>query len=252
MLKRIAILSLSAVLATSVFAHHHHGQRGGMSAIMHQLDLSMEQRQDIRQIMQQGRQDHMLFKADFRDIGQQMRQHIQTDTFNADAVKALLTERSSLGAELALDKATRRHQVWNLLNEEQQTEFEQLTMAREHRNNQEHALKRLEKLNLSDEQSAQIAQIRNEHAQYKEQAHTQINAFKAAQAELVKAREFDQNAWKSLFDSQVDKRIEFGVTRAKVRHQVWNILTEEQQQQAQSMMRKEWKKHHRNQLRGSI
>ena len=252
MLKRIAILSLSTMLATSVLAHHHQGPGGGLKKIMKQLDLTVEQRQDIRQIMRQGRQDHLLFRADMRDIGQQMRAQIQTDDFNEQAVQELLTERSSFGADLALDRAMRRHQVWQLLSDEQQAEFERLTSDKEPKQRHEAGLKRLEKLNLSDEQSAQIQQIRDQNASLREDTLAQMKAFRNAQAELIKAQEFDQEAWRSLFDQQVSKRIEVGVTRAKVRNQIWNLLTDEQQQQAKSMFEKAWKKHHRNPLRGSI
>lgn len=252
MLKKVLVLSISALLSAAVLAGPGKGQREGMHKILKQLDLTAEQRQDIRQILQDGRQDRLVYKADFRDFGQQIRAQVQSDSFDEESVKSLLQDRSDLRAELALERAQRKHQVWNLLTDEQQAEFEQQQQTRERKDPKDRIAKRLAKLDLSSEQQMQIDQIMADNADKRTAAREQHLAFKTAQAALIKADEFDQVAWKALFAEQQAQMIQNGVNRAQARNQVWNLLTEEQQQKAQSMKKKRQKKHRQRQLVGSI
>lgn len=242
MLKRIAILSMTAILSTSVYAHPPQGHKGGIMPILKQLDLSIEQRQDIRQIVQQARQDKQLFSADRQDTRAQMREQVQADNFDEEAVTALLTERSEQGEDRALAKATRYHQVWHVLSDDQQVEFENLMAERKPRRPEELGLRMLKKLNLSEAQQAEVEQIMLDNAELREEAKIAKQSFQDEQKKLIKADEFDQTAWKSLFDEQVSKRVEYGVAQSKARNQVWNLLTDEQQAQAQELMQRERRK----------
>lgn len=252
MFKKVLVLSISAILSATVIAGPGKSDRDGMRKILKQLDLSTEQRQDIQQILQDGRQDRSVFKADFRDFGQQLRAQVQSDSFDSDAVKTLLQGRSDLRAELALERAQRRHQVWQLLSDEQKSEFEQQLSEREARDPKDRIARRLAKLDLTAEQQSQINQIMAENLEQREAAKAQRSVFKAAQAELIKAEEFDQEAWQALFEQQQVQMVQNGVLRAQARHQVWNLLTEDQQAKAEKMMKKRFKKRQQRDSKGSV
>lgn len=243
MIKRILVLSLSILFVSSSIAKP--GQHQDLRKVLNQLELTTEQRQDVRQLMREGRDEKRLFRQDIRDVAQQLRTQIQSEDFDQTAVKTVLQQKSDLMTQLALTRAVKKHQVWQLLSEPQKAKFNDIVAQRQDRQSRKSSKPGFRKLGLSDEQKAKIEQIKAENAEVKAAAKAQRKALKEAQRTLIQAEEFDQEAWQTLLTEYQPQLIENGIIRAQTRHQIWSLLTEEQQAKATKMMQKRMKKAHR-------
>ena len=242
MYKSLLTLTVSALITFGASAGHHPGPHHQM-ALLKQLDLSREQRQDVRQLMRQGRQDVAVYREDLRAVRQQMQALIKAESWDEAAVKDLLEERQPLMAQLALTRANKKHQVWQVLSDEQQAEFEALMQDREPREFSDRQQKMLERLDLSDAQQQQIDQIRTENAANKAAFRQLRQDLKQAEAELIKADSFDQDAWQGLRAEYQQVFADYALKGLYARHQVWQVLSDEQQAEAEQRMQK--RKHKR-------
>ena len=228
------ILSLLLTASISVVAapkHHDHKQ---INAVLQQLELSNSQKQDIRQAFREGRQNMRLYQEDMRDIHQQMKSLIQSDEWLPEVVAGVIDQRADLMQQVALNRAQKKHRVWNLLSDAQQQKFTTL-MAPENRSPREFGgLEKIESLGLSAQQQADFAVIKANIEQTKAEFKTTREALKSAEKALIQAEEFDQGAWQALFDGQQESFAEMALVMAHNRHQIWNLLTESQREEMAS------------------
>ena len=99
-------------------------------------------------------------------------------------------------------------------------------------------------LSLTDAQQSQIKSIIEQQKsaleQYKEAGKETRQQTKA----LIHSETFDEQAFRDFFLSNQDSKLEISVIKARGKHQIWNILDEEQQEKLQKMM-----KHRKNKMR---
>ncbi|MFY8273565.1 Spy/CpxP family protein refolding chaperone [Pseudoalteromonas sp. SSDWG2] len=89
-------------------------------------------------------------------------------------------------------------------------------------------------LDLSEQQQAQIKALREQHKS--ELNRGGRREMKASMDSLVRtSAEFDEQAVKELLASKQEERLQHQVARVKMQHQIWNILTEEQQEKFAQM-----------------
>lgn len=102
-------------------------------------------------------------------------------------------------------------------------------------------------LSLTDAQQSQIKSIIEQQKsaleQYKEAGKETRQQTKA----LIHSETFDEQAFRDFFLSNQDSKLEISVIKARCKHQIWNILDEDQQEKLQKMM-----KHRKNKMRKKL
>jgi protein CpxP len=102
-------------------------------------------------------------------------------------------------------------------------------------------------LSLTDAQQSQIKSIIEQQKsaleQYKEAGKETRQQTKA----LIHSETFDEQAFRDFFLSNQDSKLEISVIKARGKHQIWNILDEDQQEKLQKMM-----KYRKNKMRKKL
>ena len=229
-------LCLSLAIAVPAIAHKSHHQRhDGMRQILSELSLTDTQKQDIKQILKQSREDRNLFKTDNKSLKTELRSIIQSSEWDQTAVESALTQRQALTQEKTLQRANNKNQVWNLLTETQQVEFiaqlETRKAKREEmgpRDKRKDKGNRLERLGLSTEQLAAVETIKSEAKASRAAIKTSIKVYKEAEQALIHSSGFNPQTWQTLNAQYQADFLSMGVLEAKTKYDIWNLLTPEQ------------------------
>ena len=223
------VLSASVASGVAVAGPKQHGHKQ-LNAVLQQLDLSISQKQDIRQAFREGRQNMHMYREDMQDVREQMKSLVQSDDWQPEAVAAVIEQRSELMEQLALNRAQKKHLVWNLLTDEQQQKLDELMDPKNREGREFDGLQKIQSLGLSAEQQAEFDLIKANIEQTKAEFTSLMASHKAAEKALIQADEFDQAAWQALVDGQQENFTTIALTMAQGRHQIWNLLTEEQRE----------------------
>ena len=205
-----------------------------MRQMLSELDLSAAQKQDIRQLMKQTREDRALFKDDGISVKQSLRSKVQSEQWQQSEVESLIAELQPILAKKALQRATNKHQIWSLLTNEQQTELaEIITEKKAHKKgkkaNNRKGDRRLKRLDLSEEQLLAITSIKEAAKAEIQLTKANIKTFKQAERQLIQSANFSAAAWQSLWDEYQGDFAKAKVLKTKVQHDTWNVLTPDQQ-----------------------
>lgn len=106
------------------------GRDGGLRMALRQLDLSESQRSEIRSIFESEREVARASHERMRLLGEELREQIEGDPFNEEAVRTRAAAVAEVGVEMAVVRARQVGQVLTVLTPEQTEELEQI---KEHR-----------------------------------------------------------------------------------------------------------------------
>ena len=229
----LALTGLLVAGATQTVVAGHHPQ--GLKTVLKQLDLDTTQKQDLRQIMRERKDNVSVIREDLKDLKAQMQTLIQSDQWQADQVETLLQNRSDLMQQVALEKAKGRHAMWQLLTEAQQTQFDELRSERTGKRKDKRMARMLAKLELSDQQQTQVDAILDGLKAEKEAYKAQHQTLKQAQRDLIRAEQFDEQAWHELYQQYATGMLDVAIKTSYGRHQIWNLLTPAQQDKVEHM-----------------
>ncbi|GAA0858771.1 Spy/CpxP family protein refolding chaperone [Aliiglaciecola litoralis] len=242
------------VSATALFsaagasAHSRHEQP--IRAMLQQLDLDQQQRQDLRALMQQSKQDRQVFKIDLKSLKQQMDEVIRADQWDQQRATTIIQQKQHIDAQLALSRANNKHTIWNTLSADQQQQFDTLVLEQRQQKQDKRArdpMKRFARLNLSDEQHSQISALIEAQRSQRQLSKANLSQFRQQQAQLIKNDEFDQTSWLASYQQMQQNQMELAVSVAHARHQIWNTL--DQQQQAKMLKMENKRKHKQDKKR---
>ncbi|MDU0354087.1 Spy/CpxP family protein refolding chaperone [Paraglaciecola aquimarina] len=162
-------------------------------------------------------------------------------------------EQQTKMSDAALKRAENKHAVLNVLSSEQRDQLSAIMEQRsakvdgkgkrkgkrkgEGKHKGERGLKRA----LSTEQTAAIESIKSQAKEAASSYREKMKSFKQAERELIASGEFSADAWLSLSAEYKDDFYEMSMLRAKSKHDIWNILTPEQQSKMQRMMKRKHK-----------
>jgi Spy/CpxP family protein refolding chaperone len=234
-------LSIALSFSASSFAGLGHqgdkqGNKQALKQILQQLDLSVSQKQDIRQLFKQNREDRGLYREDMRELKAEIKALMRSAEWDQQAAETIFSQRIDLVAGIALKKAMSKNQLWNLLSPEQQAEFNQIHEQRKAEANRDRTpLKFLEKLDLSAEQQVSIDTIRNAQLVNQEAFKQKRDAFKQEEKSLIQAELFSEQAWQGIREKYQDDFMNMQLNKAQSKHDVWHLLTAEQQAQLEEM-----------------
>jgi len=252
----LTALSFGLALAFSPLtqAKAHEGDRQGpIKHMLAQLDLTQAQRQDIREVLKQGFEDGSVNGDDRQEMFAQLMPLIHSQSWDEQAVLSVLNENQQLMADMGLKKATAMHQIWLVLTLEQQAKFAELADERpgpkgknkedkkqgERGRGFEHgpADGRIFKgLDLTDEQQAKVKSILSETKADAKATRGEDDSFRQAERKLIASHDFSASAYQALQASYQNQRLQQGLLMAKSRHDMWNVLSPEQQAQALEKM----------------
>ncbi len=133
-MKLIKPLSIAVILmfAGSAIANPHH-QKGAKNPLMralHQLDLSEQQRQQVKQIIKSSKSERKTIAKQMAAGKSQMARLLDTDKLDKSAVDALATRQSQLVKQMILHKADLFSQVRSVLNDEQRIKLSNMREKR--------------------------------------------------------------------------------------------------------------------------
>lgn len=161
-----------------------------------------------------------------------------------------------------------RYDIYNVLNEEQQSEILAREAKRElyvqkHRGSfvkqgerfakgmgpEDKGPKRkprdfmFEGIKLSDEQIASLAELRESFKDTSKTNRETLRSFKDAQRDLIRSQSFSQDTWDALIAQYKDDIVSAGVEKAKQRQAMFQVLTAEQQAELKTRREDERKLH---------
>jgi protein CpxP len=233
-------LCLPLVIAAPALAKKgHHQKYDDMRQILSELSLTDAQKQDIRQISKQNREDRGLFSSDVKSLKEELRNLVQFSEWDHAAVESVITKHQTLMQAKALQRATNKNQVWNLLTEAQQDEFvvffDALKAERKGVAGWKEGKrkgKKFKRLDLSEAQLATINVIKNESKATGKKIKTKLQVYKQAEQLLVQSADFEADAWQALNNEYQANFLTMAILKAKTQHDIWNQLTPEQQVKA--------------------
>jgi protein CpxP len=102
-------LCLSLVIAIPASAKKgHHQEHNDMRQILPELSLTDTQKQYIRQISKQNREDRGLFSSDVPSLKQELRNLVQSSEWDHAAVEIAITQKQTFIQTNALQLATKK------------------------------------------------------------------------------------------------------------------------------------------------
>ncbi len=134
-MKLIKPLSIAVILMFAGLAianpHHQKGAKNPLMRALHQLDLSEQQRLQVKQIIKSSKSERKTIAKQMVEGKTQMARLLDTDKQDKTAVEALATHQSQLIKQMILFKAELFSQVRAVLNEEQRVKLSKMRQKRE-------------------------------------------------------------------------------------------------------------------------
>lgn len=255
----IALCLTLAIAIPAIAKKGHYGKHDGMRQMLSELSLTSAQKQDIKQILKQSREDRGLFSSDAQSLETELLSLVQSSAWDQAAVENVITQRHALTQQKTLQRATNRNQVWNLLTDTQQAEFvEQLEtrkakyqkMASEGKRKDKRKGKKLKRLGLTEAQLTAVEAIETAAKVNNAETKEKLKAYKAAERGLIHSAEFNAEAWQTLNSEYQVDFLANAMLKAKTQYDIWNQLTPEQQTKLQARNEKrskgkKWAKHNK-------
>ena len=240
----IACFSLATIPA-AMAKHDQQGPRGELR-ILKGLDLSSQQKQDIKTLMKQTRSDNSVFASERETFRAQLDVIMNMPTWDATLATQLIEQQMASKQQVQLNKAKSKHAVFLLLSDEQQAELLEKMADKKDRkakkgkkDKKRGKNKRMAKrLDLSDEQKEEIKAIKKASKAQFELVRKNMQSFKDAEDTLVFSDSFDEAAWISLSNSHSDAFSSAQLAKMKAKYEEYNVLTAEQKLKLAEMREK--------------
>lgn len=245
-------LCLTLAIAAPVIAKKGHNQKhDGMRQIFSELSLTDTQKQDIKLTLKDSRQNNKVLSSDSQLLREELRELIQFSEWDETTIASTLTQLHTLKQEIALQRALNKNQIWNTLTDTQQAELVVLldTRKADSKDNSSKGKRRkkgkmFKSLNLNEEQLTAIKAIKAKSKRSHEAVKPNIIMYKQASQALIQSTTFDTDAWQALGAQYQADFLTLADLQAKTKHEIWNLLTSEQQSKLMAKMTK--KSHRKN------
>ncbi|MBC3767632.1 Spy/CpxP family protein refolding chaperone [Neptunicella marina] len=234
--RSLGLVLLTIVLVAPVSANWR-GEHPQVAAMFHQLDLSREQKMQIRSLLKEQRQQH---KREGREQAhRQLKALIDGDNYDSATALQLATQQVQKKSEKGLEQAQLKHQLWQVLTAEQQTQWQELQTERAQRERPEPKDRPMpfDLLSLSDEQQQQL-DVLKQNAEQNHQAHkTLMKQIRSEIKAVVQSADYSDEQVTQIYASYQPQLIELAKAEVKFRYDSWHLLTQEQQEELKSLCR---------------
>ncbi|GAB3013368.1 Spy/CpxP family protein refolding chaperone [Bowmanella dokdonensis] len=229
--KSLMALTLGLILVGPAQAHPPQDPEG-IHKVLEQLDLSRQQRQDIRQLLKQQRAQRQALKPDRQAEHQAISQLVQAQSWDPDQATLLLQRTQQDRRQAMWQKALLQQQIWNLLNAGQQQAWQaQVQSLAPRTSRQVHREHMIDRLKLNDDQQQALAALQAEQEVQRQQKQANHLAFRTAQLALLQQGEFSEASWNALYSRHEDGFLSSAVQELAFRHQFYQLLNDEQREQ---------------------
>jgi protein CpxP len=248
----IALCLTLAIAVPAIAKKGHHQEHENMRKVLSELSLTDSQKQDIRQILKQTREDRGLFNTDAKSLRSVLGDLVQSTEWDQTAVESAITQHQVLRQEKALQRATNKNLVWNLLTETQQTELTVQLETRKAEGDEKHKegkrkgkhnSYKLKRLDLTEAQQTAIEVIKDVSKASAKEIKMKLETYKQAERLLIHRTDFNPDVWQALSNEYQTDFLAMAVLQAKTKHDIWNQLTPEQQADAGEKMCSKKSKH---------
>lgn len=245
-MKRFVIALMVTATAAITFAQtadpgqfHRHARADGFAS---QLDLTDAQRQQMKDIRTASREQNKQLYADYRAKQQQFRALKQANDPSADDIKA---ELETMRPQIRAARKASRDAMRNVLTPEQLAQLKAARQAGGFGPGKARVLRGVvaQKLNLTDEQKAQLKQLRQTSNQANAQLFADARAKRQELRSLTRANDPSAADVKAQLEAL---RPQLEAARQQQRTEVLNILTPEQRSQLE-----QWKAERKSKRRSS-
>jgi Spy/CpxP family protein refolding chaperone len=247
MKKLLLSLTLASLLSVGSYAvnakERNHGEHE--RALMASLSLTQQQKEDIKQIRKESKQDLSVYRSEQQQLRENMRSITQASSWDEVAVTNAIDQQMKLNLQSKLIQAKSKNRVFNQLNAEQQAQF---IAAREdkrgkkdgkkHKNPGKKMQRLVKALDLNAEQQAKLTEMMVTNKAEKQTNRTQANIVKAQLAQIIQAKEFNEGAWLGIHADNRQQKLDMAVNKAKARFEMLSVLSAEQREKFEKIMKK--------------
>lgn len=244
-------LTLSTVVsADGNMRGHKKGQGMSFGKVLKALDveLSKEQKLEIRAIAQQTRENNSVYGGEKQEIRLQMRDLMNMPVWDAQFAREIISSQMENGQQLKLNQAQAKHAIYQVLSDEQKQALAENAEQKGKRKgeNKGKGKKRQAKmearlvkaLSLTDEQQATWAQNKESGKVLKESFRSVMQDHRAQVKQVIQADSFDTDAFLALQDSFSETLLEHRVQMAEIKYASFAALTPEQKQKMEKIRNK--------------
>lgn len=249
-MKKTIVIAVAGVLALSssiVIAGPMHGPDSEIKQMLRSLDLTREQKQDIRKLIQEHRQDVALTRT-----GEPGRNGMwqQQTSFDEDTFRANLAARTTTIRTQRFERAELRHTIYQLLTSEQRNALEQQDIERHQKRSakrEKHDENRLPRafgrLSLTDDQKETLISLQTGYSDASANNRALMKAFRTKEKALIRSDKFSEETWNALADEYQQDMTDAMVAHAEHKASMLSVL-DDNQRQALFAMRDERKDRH--------
>ncbi len=235
------VLAVALSLSSNVSANKPEGFEGKVKTMpmlraLSKLDLTEEQKQNIKAVVKQNREVNQIYRADRKQFKTQMQQLMTAAAWDENFAQSLIQAQMEQGKEVELNIAKTRNQVFNLLTKEQQDALlEKINSPknkeRNGKKNKKVKLNKLSKfLDLSEMQIAQIKALREAAKLEMDTIRLKDMNVRENFTSVVLSESFDEARWLALQESVNDTKAEHKLIRTKLRYDTLSVLSESQKE----------------------
>jgi len=231
----LTVASLLSVSAYSINAQERDHSRNYERELMASLSLTQQQKEDIKQIHKQTRQDLGIYRAEQKQFHESMKALMQAPAWDEVAVANEIEQQMAFSLQSKQIRAKSKNQVFNQLTAEQQTQFiakrhdKKSKTGEQKRNNPDRKMQRLVKaLDLNSDQQAQLTVMMTSDKAQRVAKKEQVKNVRAQMAGIVQAKEFDDNAWLAVHAQNKQQTLDMAVSKAKSRFDMLSVLNTDQ------------------------
>jgi protein CpxP len=265
MKKLLLSISIAALVSTSAlsFAKSNDDMNEHPPRLMKELNLSDQQKADIKQIRDEAKQDASIYKTEVKAFRQSMRALLESGEWDEQQVRNLIEGNENAAKQLKLINAQSKNRVYNALSADQKSLMLQKRAEKQAErgvNNDQEGKKprkqkrkgktglaglKLEKLSkrldLSEEQQSQVAALIDQAKAQRELDKEDRQANRNTLKSIIQAPEFDESAWTTFYDNTSEGHVERALAKTKLRFDLLSVLNVEQKQKFKAMMKKKMK-----------
>jgi|GEM_PF-2160712 len=247
MKKLLLSLTMASLLGVSSYAVNAHERNHGEHerALMASLSLTQEQKDDIKQIRKESQQDLSVYRAEQQQLRKSMREIMQASTWDEAAVTNAIEQQMKLNLQSKLIIAKGKNRVFNQLSTEQQAQFiaeregkKGKKDGKKHRDPAKKLQRLIKKLDLNAEQQAKLTSMMATNKAQRMAIRAEESSLKAQLAEIVQAKEFDEDAWLAIHANNRRQKLDMAVNKAKARFEMLSVLSAEQREKFEKIMKK--------------
>ncbi|XOV79786.1 MAG: Spy/CpxP family protein refolding chaperone [Aestuariibacter sp.] len=239
-------IAVSGLVTFGALAHSPDHQRHHMRWMANELNLTDAQKQDLRALMRQGKQDAAVYREDLKAMQQELQAFVSDDGFEQSMVSATLERYKPVLLGMAEQRFLQMQQMQSLLSAEQRSRLLELHQERENNRfsnrfeeRQERMLQRLaDKLALGDDQDDVLVAIEEAMTKRRDVHHVKRELFHSLRsAQLLD--DVDDSTFNSAFEQFYSDLVSAATNAVVAARDVLPMLTEEQQTTFLKLMNKD-------------